>query len=79
MKNIFLAAKYIAIQKGKDYIEPQDIFAAINAMSFVDDKFKSVLEPLGLKNTSCNIKVNELALGVAAKKKRSNFLKRPII
>ena len=73
MRNIFLAAKYIAMQKGKDDIEAQDIFAAVNAMSFVDDKFKSVLEPLGLKNISCDIKVNELALCVAAKNKTVKF------
>ena len=32
MRTIFLAAKYIAIQKGKDTIEAEDIAEAVNSV-----------------------------------------------
>ena len=39
MRTIFLAAKYIAIQKGKDVIEADDIAEAVNSVGVTGPNF----------------------------------------
>ena len=59
MRTIFLTAKYIAIQKGKDIIEADDIAEAVNSVEVTDPNFKKILASIGLKRSKNSTKIDE--------------------
>lgn len=73
MRTIFLAAKYIAIQKGKDTIEAEDIVEAVNSVEVTDTNFKKILASIGLKRSKNSTKIDEFAINVAMKNNTVKF------
>ena len=73
MRTIFLAAKYIAIQKGKDVIEAEDIAEAINSVEVTDPNFKKILASIGLKRSKNSTKIDEFAINIAMKNNAVKF------
>ena len=73
MRTIFLAAKYIAIQKGKDVIEADDIVEAVNSVEVTDPNFKKILASIGLKRSKNSTKIDEFAINVAMKNNTVKF------
>lgn len=73
MRTIFLAAKYIAIQKDKDVIEADDIVEAVNSVEVTDPNFKKILASIGLKRSKNSTKIDEFAINVAMKNNAVKF------
>lgn len=73
MRTIFLAAKYIAIQKDKDVIEAEDIAEAINSVEVTDPNFKKILASIGLKGSKNSTKIDEFAINIATKNDTVKF------
>ena len=73
MRTIFLAAKYIAIQKGKDIIEAEDIAEAVNSVEVTDPNFKKILASIGLKRSKDSTKIDEFAINIAIKNNTVKF------
>ena len=73
MRTIFLAAKYIAIQKGKDVIEADDIAEAVNSVEITDPNFKKILASIGLKRSKDSTKIDEFAINIAMKNNTVKF------